>query len=397
MKRMFILFSAVLFVFGCAGENNNNPENTVVSADLKLELSFGEDESLGDYLLAAPKDICISSTGDIYVIDEDRIKIYDNSGNPKQIICKPGQGPGEFEYIQFMTLSETGYLTVQGSMFGNTFKIFSPEFEYVSQFSSVNHIPYEGMMENRGLSPHIPNHVISFGGSERIYGLESSRKDTGIPEYFLFYESADGLTKLADYPGVEESYVRTRDTSLNLQFFGYIYHAVLPGKRAAYTFTAQDRKQENGKWEYILHVKSFDGSVHTEISHEYVPVPVTGDDLTIYKKLSQLSEDPVLFETIQKRVEDKPLKAPLQKLISDGPYVFAVTYTVNETGEFLIDVFNCDTGKYICSTYFPKNSFSFGAQNFGYIKNGYLYRINRPDDDFPVVEKLRINPKVYGR
>lgn len=57
-----------------------------------------------------------------------------------------------------------------------------------------------------------------------------------------------------------------------------------------------------------------------------------------------------------------------------------------------MDVFDADAGRYICSAFFP---YTWGSK----IRNGYFYKFNdyRQEEVYPLVEKYRIDPRVYGR
>ena len=80
--------------------------------------------------------------------------------------------------------------------------------------------------------------------------------------------------------------------------------------------------------------------------------------------------------------------AGLQEILVDGEFVFAFTFKKNDEEEFLTDVFNIKTGEYISSAYFS------GVPNL--IKDGYAYYMNPgSQDEFPKIEKFKIEPAVY--
>jgi hypothetical protein len=75
---------------------------------------------------------------------------------------------------------------------------------------------------------------------------------------------------------------------------------------------------------------------------------------------------------------------------SDGVYLFLRCHS-SDNKKSLIKVINAETGKEVSNFIQPSNFY------LNSIKNGYGYLSTTPKDGYPVVQKYRIDPKVYGK
>lgn len=397
------VFALLLYLFSSCSKHVESNTKKIIYEPMKLELTFGDEDTLGEYLLALPSisSIAVNGAGDIFVVDEDRVKLFDKEGKPKMIIGRRGQGPGEFERVHSITISETGYITVSGGPSGLTFHVFSPEYKFIKRYNYMWQNPYKDLLKKMGLNPNRPKNIVSFGEKERFFSLDALAYDwtwTGM----LLYEKEDALVKLVDYP--LESYIETKETGIMLPFLGLILHAVLPGKRVVYTHTAYDSQKDENGYSYKLHIVSLDDFKINEIIHPYEPVEITNDDISKYKERIDLSRNDrekgkyiALYKAIEKRISGVPYKASLNHLTADGKYIFAFTYKKNDKSEVLTDIFDADSGQYLSSAYFPTYYNNIPA--VGYLKNGYSYRLNDyfKTGVFAKIEVHSINPALYGK
>ena len=146
---------------------------------------------------------------------------------------------------------------------------------------------------------------------------------------------------------------------------------------------------------YTITTLSLTDSRKTQFTHRYTPAPLIYDEKRATEELKAIN--PVLYNRqstydriIEQAYTERKYAASLRNLFTDTNSIFAITNFKNDTGEFLTDVFNADTGEYIASAYLP----------YGFVKNGYLYRINEnyaQKKEQPVIEKYKLNPAVYGK
>ena len=83
--------------------------------------------------------------------------------------------------------------------------------------------------------------------------------------------------------------------------------------------------------------------------------------------------------------------APFYNLYAetDGNTVFLYSGAGTEDEGNLFSVIDTEKRKYVCSMIIPLGP--------SCIKNGFLYKLHSPEDEFPYVEKYKIDPAVYGK
>jgi len=175
---------------------------------------------------------------------------------------------------------------------------------------------------------------------------------------------------------------------------GVLLVAMLPDNRIVYTQTHFESLIDETKAQYNLFVLSLDDFEKSTITHRFDPVKITE---TVRKPSKRLAEfDPINYQNRVKVSEkrasiykERVYKSPLQRIMTDNNYIFAFTFQKNAKEELFTDVFDANTGNYLCSAFFPFFP--------NVIKNGYVYRITTNEDGFPVVEKYKITPAVYGK
>ncbi|MFC1555280.1 6-bladed beta-propeller, partial [candidate division KSB1 bacterium] len=99
VRSVVVLLLIVVLLFSCGSDKTVEyaVESNVIEKAFTLELEFGVDNLPDEFLIVRPQGIALTNSGDIIVLDESRLKVFDNNGNPKLIFGRQGQGPGEFE------------------------------------------------------------------------------------------------------------------------------------------------------------------------------------------------------------------------------------------------------------------------------------------------------------
>lgn len=399
----------LLLVFNCSSETDvqkleSEPPLTDV---LTLELSFGDEKTIdkNEYLLALPHGIIVANNGDIIVADESSMKVYDSSGKPKQIIGRPGIGPGEFGRDIILNITETGYISVINfDPIPLTYNLFNPDYTFLERknliYSNIRNkilkILDENICENvffLGLYFYSPDERIIYAGA---FG---KRKLRNANTYFaLFYEKDGQVTTIAKSvrkPDIESS---TRD--------GALHSALLRDRKILYIHTGEHRSFENNTWFYTLNIYNLKTNTTETIKKSYVPVAIP--DSVIYRESNIPPDLPEILKEQLKKSNNERIKElkeigvypPLQSIITDGDYIFAITYEIVKDKGLVVDVFDSVIGEYLCSAYFPAYKFITKPQffpQFFTIKNGVAYYIDYNSEGFLVINKYRINPAVYGK
>lgn len=396
-----VCLSIFLLFFNCSTDVYAQTDNTQepLTDVLTLELSFGADESIlkSEYLLAIPNpDIWVNTEGDIFVLDETCVKVYDKNGVGKRIIGGPGRGPGEFSAqrnrINFPTISPSGYLTVVDAT--EKLNIYKPDYEFL-KFVWVRNRPfYTKLRDEKSWNLAAFWKAFTIDESKSIFDLAGSSGSikiiTGMGNIsrtgdlrLLIYERNDFFIEIASYDecmllnsyGLVEKF---DGVLLTNPYLGILLWDMLPDNRIIYTQGETDKRRESDDSLYLLHVFSPENLASTSIEHKYVPVKIPDDE----KKEKFYGYTSATTKSITHY-------APLQALLSDGYYVFAITFQQNNAGEYLVDIFDLEQNTYIKSV-----NFSI-VPNI--IKNRKAYRVATNDDGFYIIEKYRIDPAVYGK
>lgn len=160
-----------LMVVGCmrTGERGTGTSREPLHDIITLELTFGAENVSEDFLLVRPwyQGIAIDLAGDVLVVDEDFIKVFDSAGNEQKLLGGPGEGPGEFSRARNIWMSPEGYYTVFGGQFGFTANYFRPDHSYIERVNYMSTRPFMGIMDANDFIPERPEFIFCLGETER--------------------------------------------------------------------------------------------------------------------------------------------------------------------------------------------------------------------------------------
>ncbi|MFC1556581.1 hypothetical protein ACFL5L_01180 [candidate division KSB1 bacterium] len=367
---------------------------------LTFERIYRGSEESGEYILARPGYFAVNAIGDVYFADEGIIKVFDESGNPKQIIGSIGQGPGEFEYATYPQFGPAGFLTVSDNY---SICIFDRENNYIDKQKLFLNPRYIAFAKKHNFNGVYPLTAVSFDEKSRIVYLRAISPQPDDPFIYhrvIVYETPDSLYMLADYKSKEE--VAAGRIITHFPYRGRTLYEVVSDNKIVYTNPAYDTFSNDSGSFYTLHYVTLSGIIRQEFMHPYEPIAVADslkERFSLRKYDRNVPED--ILEFLDKIDSETRYAAPVHRLIADRGRLFVFTYKQNITGEYLADIFDADTGEYIKSAYLKlceKGPFNFTPPyDRSQIKNGCLYRHHEDEDGFIIVEKYRIDPNVYEK
>jgi len=398
MKKAVALF-ACLLVISCGGDKNSGINVKPLEDAVTLELAFGDKDVPDEFLLARPSSVLINYNGDIIVPDEYKLKIFDTDGRPKKIVGRKGQGPGEFSSTPYPYISEDRYIVVS---IPQGFQIFGTQYELIEQkdinkSKLIEKLKADFKCEYLGYSTMYTYNdktdiLIGSGYSH----LKDKREIKTV--YFIVKTRGD------EYSIIYKSEEVTSPDNITVSEAGGFLYTMLTDYRIAYSYPKEHTLFENEKWYYRIIIHNFKTGETSEIKHQYIPVAIPDsvinpkididydkmyEGVSSEKRSAYIAENKKYYESRSKALEKLKYYAPIQELASDGNYIFAYTYQYDKDKKYVADVFKASEGKYICSVYLPYIFTDF--------KDGYAYRIKSSEDEYPQVEKYRIDPKVYGK
>ncbi|KPK96174.1 hypothetical protein AMJ80_01480 [bacterium SM23_31] len=396
------LFILLLF-FNCSDDDVQTTEMEPLTDVLTLELSFGaDDEKLkSEFLLVAPEDIDVDNEDNIYVLDEDKIKVFDKNGVEKTIFGGHGQGPGEFTYPKKLSINSEGLLTVLDQ---DKINIFSADNKFIKRNRPRFEQLYINYIKEKALLNFKIQSVYSLNETERILSLTPAKELKGtldlVTAYSLVYEKSDTLIELVQYApdnikGISDKMVIGVEPNKRMFYtpdpWYHLIVTMLSNKHVAYSHSVYDIINDGKEFRYIIHVVNLENLQKSQISHAFKPVDVQ-KEIDSGKYTTETGEF-----LLKARLENANYLPPLDFLHCDKNLLFAVHSTgyvrnlnilkKGEKIESLTDIFDIETGKYLRSAYFPFIP--------DVIKNGYAYRTHRNPEGFSIIEKYKIDPAVY--
>jgi len=374
MRLFRISIPVLLLFFNCSQDVDvKTAEMQPLTDVLTFELSFGDENTIDkdEYLIAQPWGIAVSHEGDIVVSDEARLKIYDGNGTPKKIVGRYGQGPGEFRQYPDPIISNSGYMAaLEGRPEPKEINLFSDEYIFIKRMNMRNYAKLKNLLNKDNATLTEVGNMILFSDNEIVYSVSTNSLYSSTSVYrnkYLVYDSSDTLIILAKYTA-ESTYrdisnLRKKGIGVPRPSLGGFYWAELPERKVVFTHPEHEQTDEKGNFTYSLTITSLDDFTSEKIVQKYVPVAIPG--------------------SIKKR--------HVTGLKTDGNYIFVFTIKENELGHILGEVFDATTKKRIRAAYF-----SFVPR---VIKDGYAYKFNdwMENNKFPLVEKYKIDPEMYGK
>lgn len=145
MKLRYIAFCLLATVFGCGGERAGGSyvvgDTAVVSsedpirgtAELREVLRIGDVTGDPEYLLARVSMFTVGHDGSVFVAQSDGdLRRYDRNGTYLGAVARPGQGPGEVQYVIGMDVDSLGRLAVF-DLGNQRVSIYSPDMAFERQ------------------------------------------------------------------------------------------------------------------------------------------------------------------------------------------------------------------------------------------------------------------------
>ncbi len=152
-------------------------------------------QGTGEYKLKDPMDVFVDS-GNVYVSDtgNDRVIVFDKSGEPKMAIGSEGTGPGQFKFPYGVSVDSDGNIYV-ADMYNNTISIFDQTGKFVKYFEPEGGYQFNGpsgirIYDDKLYVPEVNTgniSVFNLNGKRELF-IENSNEEG------LHLEKPNGLT-----------------------------------------------------------------------------------------------------------------------------------------------------------------------------------------------------------
>ncbi len=139
-------------------------------------------QGTGEYKLKDPMDVFVDG-GEVYVSDtgNDRVVVFDKSGDPKMSFGSSGTEPGQFKFPYGISVDSDGNIYV-ADMYNNNISIFDKTGKFIKYFEPEDGYQFDGpsgirIFDDKLYVPEVNSGNIS------VYGLDGKRE--------LFIENSD--------------------------------------------------------------------------------------------------------------------------------------------------------------------------------------------------------------
>ncbi|MCK5146924.1 hypothetical protein KAR48_09215 [bacterium] len=129
MKTVTLLL--MLLVAGCTSQKSDGLQISIINgleirmnttepgegrfdANLKVELSIGDNATKENYILDSPKNLLVDDSGNMYYLEwkSARIKSYSPGGRFLRQVAAKGQGPGELDTPAYLAWTPDGHIAI---------------------------------------------------------------------------------------------------------------------------------------------------------------------------------------------------------------------------------------------------------------------------------------------
>lgn len=370
---------------------------------LTVEQLVGNNVEINEFLLASPKMFDVTYSGDIIIVDENKIKVFDANGKEKTIVGRVGQAPGEYTSSFLPFAGPTGYLmtvncssitadNVKGhyagaTLFSDSYNLFNPDYKFSEKKTFENGLKATDRINIIHVLKIIP---INLKESVYEFSFKNQSQDINTPYVTaLYYENDNTVTELLKTKYLDDPYFIY---SANL--LGELLWDVLPNNQIIYINPNEDVFKEKEGSYYTIHCIDFTGKELKKIMYPFTPMKYP-DEYMLEPTVTSL-RSPYYRTNLEKvkRLREKQYFPAIEQLKVDNTYAFLYVYTVigvpsSDYWETQTNVVDLKTGTVIKTINFPFRPFV--------IRNGYAYYITKDDERHNVIAKCKINQNVYAK
>lgn len=381
MTRLLFCFSIILFFVSCSPtsdtelpENLRNLENlTVYSADAAPEFTINLQEATritdtDEVILGRINGVQVDETGRIYISDdsEKRINVYDADGKFIKSMGRKGQGPGEFEYINNLSIDGNHVFAMDfGIRRINVFSQESLGFEFSIPMMREGHQISE-------LEGYYPSgfYVMESGELLVLYSQPFGRNDDESEKRYnrIFKIDREGSIQPNQILQMEPDEPLVYRTDNSVTVFGIPF-----GAKQSYAVTADQKIVVNRTDQFLFKLYDENGNYERAFYHPFSP-----KELTRERALNQFDN-----ETYRRAIRnyDLPPSWPaINSFITDDEGRFWVSTIIDDEDVYEWWILDSN-GELMAKQIWPRST---SVQT---VKNGYLYM--REENEMGLIEIVK--------
>jgi hypothetical protein len=352
-----------------------------------------------EYQLVNPTDLTVDAAGNVFICDDERIKVFDSTGRPLRIIGGPGQGPGEFQYSRTLAVGPQDHLAVQETWTSTIFET-DGNLMHEIQYRAVPVI--REYLRNAGITFSTLYRVIPLNPDSLLMELKARNYTLnsiycGIEPLLLL--TPGGLEELAYYHS--RNHVRPVDGGeFSLDFQGQLLWTLAGTDLLVFTETGLERDRSTDPLRYHLNILRLTTMVRDTLTIPYEPIYIPEEARLMDYGIERpgdlrlrLSDDALAM------LRDTNYYPTLKQIYADGHRLYGFAYCERDTAAWLssliqnagprrVDFIDLNNRQLTARADFP---FLPDA-----VRNGRAYRIVAPADDLARIEIHAIDERVWN-
>lgn len=336
-------------------KNPNPPTGIPTKMITELKMVIGESDDL-EKSFSQLGNFVVDEDGAIYALDfkEQKIKVFDDSGEFMYAFGEKGQGPGELQMAAGLHLAPGNELAVDDAL-ARKMVYFTKQGKYIREVSHATRLALVNLL--------IDSHGNFVGREMKLEGQEMFFEIVKLDSEMKFMFSLDKIGFPIPVPG--------SGNKINLMDMISIYQ-----------FDSSGNLYYGRNQDYEIHVFTPEGKLIKSIRKDFEPQKITEEDME--EILSRLDNVPTAGPfNLREMFEFPKIFPPFQSFTIDenGRIIVRTWEKGNEKDVFIHDVFDSE-GQFIAR--FPSKV------NFSIWKNGKGYAADENEEGFNVIKIYEI-------
>jgi len=358
--------------------------------ELKMRMVFQEELSIGkiegdeNYMFGKMIIFNVDDEGNFYVsdVDNSRILKYDPEGKHLLTFGRKGQGPGEFQNLNFIRFDKENTLYVNDSI-NRRISFFNKDGKFLRQIG----------LKDRYLNLYLNSKGFFVGDKYETPDVNTFKI---VTVYGLFDDKFNLIAELYK-DEIDLPLPATRDESSLADSLAEMLSRTAFRPSVVYTLANNDFIYLGYPEKYEINVYSPEGKLVRRISRDYDPIAVTEKDKKEYvQRVSETFSAPIYTDSVKKKAFQK-IKYPKYKpayqsfTMMENEWLAVIADSVKDEYT-LFDIFSQE-GKYIAQFKTPLPAEGIYSMLL-FFKNGKAYCV-ATENDYKFAKRYRYEIQEY--
>ena len=371
------------------------PEYQNIDNIFILELSLDESKLVSkneykEFLLVRPIIFEVGLNNDILISDEMKIKLYSGNGDPKRILGRPGEGPGEYRGMPYPIIGPTGYIIVYdiSPLDLCYYSLYSPEYKLIYTKKFIENQPIKDYIISKGLKKNpglFVANITPLNETDKIYLISIIENNLNpyndIHHYNIIYEKNKNINMNLAFNNIS-----------GLQGDGQILFdfKVIDENSLIYYTINECIFDKSKKSNYNIHIVRFDNQDNKKYTQQFIPNEIPINEKIESMKIKRIEEK--IIQQYKNALSKQKYYFPVTRILADKEYIYIIQENRKIDGKVHMDIFDIKASKFLMPVLIPLDQ-----KEIIKITNKYAYIGTLDSSGYPVLKKYKINPAVYKK